>query len=73
MPSVGTLGSIALSAREREILQLAAWGCSNREIGMRLYISSDTVKTHLEHACGKLDVAGRTAAVAEALRRGLIT
>ena len=66
------MATTMLSAREAEVLQLAASGCSNPEIARRLYISTDTVKTHLEHAFGKLGSAGRTAAVAEALRRGLI-
>lgn len=62
----------SLSAREVEILQLAALGWTNREIGATLYISPGTVKTHLEHAFDKLATSDRTSAVAEALRRGLI-
>ncbi|MFM8944673.1 MAG: response regulator transcription factor [Actinomycetota bacterium] len=61
-----------LSAREAEILQLAAAGCTNRQIAARLYISPDTVKTHLEHVFGKLRAVDRTAAVAEGIRRGFI-
>jgi DNA-binding NarL/FixJ family response regulator len=61
-----------LSAREMEILALLADGLTNKEIGARLYISPDTVKTHLEHICQKLGTADRTSSVAEALRRGLI-
>lgn len=63
---------ISLSRRETQVLQLAASGCSNREIGSRLYISPDTVKTHLCHAFAKLGAVDRTAAVAEAIRHGLI-
>ena len=44
----------------------------NREIGRRLFISADTVKTHLEHIYQKLGASDRTAAVAEAMRRRLI-
>ena len=61
-----------LSAREEQILSLVADGCTNGEIGRRLFISSDTVKTHVMHACWKLGAADRTSAVAEAIRRGLI-
>jgi DNA-binding NarL/FixJ family response regulator len=61
-----------LTEREVETLQLAAFGKTNREIGEKLFISPDTVKTHLEHIFQKLGAQDRTAAVAEALRRRLI-
>jgi DNA-binding NarL/FixJ family response regulator len=61
-----------LTERELEILQLLAFGFTNRDIGRRLYISPDTVKTHLEHVYQKLGASDRTAAVAEAFRRRLI-
>ena len=61
-----------LSARELEILQLLAFGYTNRDIGKKLFISPDTVKTHLEHIFQKLGKNDRTAAVAEALRRRII-
>ena len=61
-----------LTDRELEILQLLAFGYTNRDIGQRLYISADTVKTHLEHIYQKLGASDRTAAVAEAFRRRLI-
>ena len=61
-----------LTEREVEILQLVAFGDTNRDIGGKLYISPDTVKTHLEHIYQKLGAVDRTAAVAEALRRRLI-
>ena len=60
------------TAREIEVLQLLAFGHTNRDIAERLYISPDTVKTHLEHIFEKLGASDRTAAVAEALRRRLI-
>jgi len=62
----------SLTARELEVLQLLAFGNTNRDIAEKLYISPDTVKTHLEHIYGKLGASDRTAAVAEALRRRLI-
>jgi DNA-binding NarL/FixJ family response regulator len=61
-----------LTEREVEILQLVAFGHTNRDVGGKLYISPDTVKTHLEHIYQKLGATDRTAAVAEALRRRLI-
>jgi two-component system, NarL family, response regulator LiaR len=62
----------SLTEREVEILQLLAFGHTNRDIGEKLFISPDTVKTHLEHIYQKLGATDRTAAVAEALRRRLI-
>jgi two-component system nitrate/nitrite response regulator NarL len=62
----------ALTQREREILGLTADGCTAPEIGRRLYLSTTTVKTHLQHLYEKLGVSDRAAAVAEAMRRGLL-
>jgi DNA-binding NarL/FixJ family response regulator len=61
-----------LTGREVEILQLLAMGHTNRDIAGKLFISPDTVKTHLEHIYQKLGATDRTAAVAEAMRRRLI-
>jgi two-component system, NarL family, nitrate/nitrite response regulator NarL len=61
-----------LSAREQEVLRLTAEGCSAAEIGERIYITAGTVKTHLQGAYHKLGVSDRAAAVAEAMRRGLL-
>jgi DNA-binding NarL/FixJ family response regulator len=63
----------ALSAREAEVLSRAARGLTNSEIGRALFISETTVKTHLLRACAKLGVSGRTAAVAAATQRGLLS
>jgi DNA-binding NarL/FixJ family response regulator len=65
-------GAESLTEREIEVLQLLAFGYTNRDIAKRLYISPDTVKTHLEHIYQKLGASDRTAAVAEAFRRRLI-
>jgi DNA-binding NarL/FixJ family response regulator len=62
----------ALTPREAELLTLLAQGLSNRELGRRLFISEATVKTHLAHVYAKLGVESRAAAVAYALRQGLI-
>ncbi|MEU3309195.1 response regulator [Nocardiopsis sp. NPDC055551] len=62
----------ALSPREVEVLRLAADGHTNAAIGRALRISATTVKTHLMRAYEKLGVGDRTAAVSQALRRGLL-
>ncbi|MGB3329353.1 MAG: response regulator transcription factor [Thermomicrobiales bacterium] len=63
-------GNEALSAREIEVLQIAARGGGNKEIARELSISEATVKSHLNHIYRKLDVPDRTAAVTVALERG---
>ena len=63
---------VTLSPRERQVLQVVARGLSNSQIGAELYITEATVKTHLLRAYSKLGVDSRTAAVTEALRRGLL-
>ena len=62
----------ALSAREREILGMLANGLSNPEIASRLFISPETVRTHVRNAMTKLEADTRTQAVALALRYALI-
>jgi len=66
----GGLGD--LTKRELEVLRFLAMGHTNRQIAERLFISPDTVKTHLEHIYQKLGTPDRTAAVAEAMRRQII-
>lgn len=61
-----------LTRREREVLRLLADGLANEEIGKRLYISAETVRTHVRKAMDKLDADTRTQAVARALRDRLI-
>ena len=61
-----------LSAREREVLSLVADGASVPAMAKQLHLSPSTVKTHLEHVYRKLGVSDRAAAVAEAMRRGVI-
>lgn len=61
-----------LSAREREILSLTAEGRSSPEIARMLFLSTSTVKTHLQNIYDKLDVSDRAAAVAKALREGVL-
>jgi two-component system nitrate/nitrite response regulator NarL len=61
-----------MSDRERETLTLIAEGLSAPQIGRMLHLSTATVKTHLQHIYEKLGVSERAAAVAEAMRRGLL-
>jgi len=61
-----------LSPREIEVLQWVAAGKSNKEIGARLFIAEGTVKTHVKNLLEKLAVVGRTAAIREAVHRGLV-
>ncbi len=61
-----------LTQRERDVLRLLADGLSNEEIGKRLFISAETVRTHVRKAMEKLDADTRTQAVARALREHLI-
>lgn len=62
----------ALTPREQEILHLIAAGKSLPEIAKELYLGLTTVKTHVQHLYEKLGVSDRAAAVASAMRRGLI-
>ena len=61
-----------LSPREVEVLQWVAAGKSNKEIGAQLFIAEGTVKTHVKNLLEKLAVVGRTAAIREAVHRGLV-
>jgi DNA-binding NarL/FixJ family response regulator len=61
-----------LTQRERDVLRLLADGLSNEEIGKELFISPETVRTHVRKAMDKLDADTRTQAVATALRQSLI-
>ncbi len=64
--------SPALTPREQEILHLIAAGNSLPEIAKQLYLGLTTVKTHVQHVYEKLGVSDRAAAVATAMRRGLL-
>jgi DNA-binding NarL/FixJ family response regulator len=68
----GKEGTDMLTAREREILQLLADGMSNADVAAKLFISQETVKSHVRHILTKLEADTRTHAVAIALRESII-
>lgn len=61
-----------LTDKEREVLQLMAYGSRNSEIAEKLYISEGTVKTHVHRILAKLDAQDRTHAVVIAIRGGIV-
>ena len=61
-----------LTKRERDILKLLADGMSNADVASRLFISQETVKSHVRHILAKLEADTRTHAVAIALREAII-
>ncbi len=67
-----SLRDLGITAREHEIVGLIAQGLTNREIGEKLFVSENTVKTHSARLFEKLGVNRRVQAVQEARRRGLI-
>jgi len=62
-----------LSPREGEVLQLLAQGATNKEIGDSLFISENTVKTHLRNIMEKLHLVNRSQAAAYAVKKGLVS
>jgi DNA-binding NarL/FixJ family response regulator len=73
MPSLVTRdGHDLLTPRERQILQLLADGMSNADVAAKLFISQETVKSHVRHILAKLEADTRTHAVAIALRESII-
>ena len=66
------LAESLITGREREILQLLADGMSNADVAQKLFISQETVKSHVRHILAKLEADNRTQAVAIALRESII-
>ncbi len=63
---------MGLSSREMEVLECLAQGMTTVQIGERLFISENTVKTHVRHILEKLEASNRAEAVSKALQMGLI-
>ena len=72
MPDSDGVAGRPLTPRERQVLEHAALGRSNREIGEALHIAEQTVKNHLNNAMRKLSLHDRTHAVVFAIGSGLI-
>jgi two-component system, NarL family, response regulator LiaR len=70
--AAGKLEELGITRREHEILGLIAEGLSNREIGERLFVSENTVKTHSSRLFDKLGVNRRVQAVLKGRELGLI-
>lgn len=62
----------ALTERELEVLALVAEGCTSKEIGQRLFVAEETVKSHISNVLGRLGAHNRAHAVAIAIRRGIL-
>jgi DNA-binding NarL/FixJ family response regulator len=69
--TVETLESTQLTRREHDVLRLIVLGQTNREIADTLNLTVSTVKTHVEHVIGKLEVSDRTQAAVRAIELGL--
>lgn len=72
VPAAETLKGLGITPREYEILRLIAQGLSNREIGEKLFVSENTVKTHSSRLFDKMDVNRRVQAVQKGRQLGLI-
>lgn len=71
-PMPGTGAPASLSAREREMLGLMARGATHKEIGRTLGLAEVTVKLYTQRIVRKLDVKNRSAAIAKAVKEGMI-
>ena len=70
--NIPALESLGVSDREYDVLKLLAEGHSNQEIADLLFVSANTVKTHLAHLYEKLEVSRRTQAIQKAKALSLI-
>lgn len=71
-PAAERLAQLGISAREGEVLACLAQGLTNEEIAGKLFVSTNTVKTHLVNLYGKLGVSRRTQAIEKARGLGLL-
>jgi DNA-binding NarL/FixJ family response regulator len=71
-PADSAAQELGLTDRELEVLELVAEGCTNREIGERLFISEKTASVHVSRILAKLDVRSRVEAATAAHRLGIV-
>jgi DNA-binding CsgD family transcriptional regulator len=72
VPNETVRGTLGISDREFEVLELLAAGRSNKEIAARLSVSPNTVKSHVAKLYGKLEVTRRTEAILRARELGML-
>jgi DNA-binding NarL/FixJ family response regulator len=72
VPRASEASPQSLSERETEVLKLLSQGLSNREIGAQLFVSENTIKTHVVNIISKLGVSDRVQAAVWAVRNGLV-
>jgi DNA-binding NarL/FixJ family response regulator len=70
--SHGIPADIALSKREMDVLKCLAKGMTSSQIATELFISENTVKTHVRHILEKLEASNRAEAVSRAIQLGII-
>jgi DNA-binding NarL/FixJ family response regulator len=71
-PAPASAASVALTARELDVLRLIARGMRNKEIAAQLGIGEETTQGHVKNILSKLGLHDRTEAVAVAVRRGIV-
>jgi DNA-binding NarL/FixJ family response regulator len=71
-PEAGEKEEAELTPRELEVLELLAQGLSNNEIAEKLFVSGQTIKTHVRHIMEKMAVSDRTQAAVRAIKKGLV-
>lgn len=71
-PADADVSKYGITPREMEVLQLMALGHSNREIANQLYVSLNTVKTHISNVLSKLNAERRTQAIRNAKSLGIL-
>lgn len=72
MPTAKLKEPVQLTAREKDVLSLAAKGANNKEIAEKLFLREVTIKSHMNNVFKKLKVSNRTQAVLTALQANLI-